>query len=60
MGRIMAGNTGLRLRDLIKSTAQELREARSPTVDDAVMQFEGCELELAVSIKAGAKAGIRF
>ena len=48
------------LGDLIKSTAEELKSARSPKPEDAVMQFEKCELELAVSIGGEAKTGIRF
>lgn len=46
------------LGDLITMTANELRDARAAT-KDAVMQFEKCELEIAVSFVKGAKGGIR-
>lgn len=48
------------LGQLIKNTANELRDARAQTASDAVMQFEKCELELAVSTKADAKGGFKF
>lgn len=50
---------GIRLSTLIQNTASDLRAARAQD-EDAVMQFQGCEIELAVSIAANAKGGIRF
>jgi Trypsin-co-occurring domain 2 len=52
---------GLSLSELIESTANELRIARDKVKDqDAVMQFNGCELELAVTVKGEAGGGIKF
>jgi hypothetical protein len=49
------------LGDLIVTTAQEIRDARdrSAKVGDPVLKFEGCELELKVTISAEAGAGIK-
>lgn len=52
---------GFSLADLIESAANELREAhKRPREGDPVMEFKGCELELAVTVKGEAGAGIRF
>jgi len=51
---------GFSLGDLIKNTADELRKASSATTEGAVMQFEKCDLELAVTVSAEAKGGIKF
>lgn len=54
-------NQGFSLAELIRSTADEIREARhQPGTADAVMEFKGCELELAVTMKGEAGVGIRF
>lgn len=50
---------GFTLSDLIRTTAKELKEAQAPE-KDAVMQFEGCELELSVTAGAEGGAGIKF
>lgn len=52
--------SGLTLSGLIKNAANEIRAARAESLEDAVMQFEGCELELAVTIGADAGGGIKF
>lgn len=51
---------GFTLAQLIEKTADELRSLRQKPHPDAVMQFTGCELELAVSLKAEAGGGIKF
>ena len=52
---------GFSLADLIESTANELREAEGrPKQGDAMMEFKGCEIELAVTVKGEAGGGIRF
>ncbi len=53
---------GFTLAQLIETTANELRTVRdkAKTKDDPVLQFEGCELELAVRVKAEAGGGIKF
>ena len=62
MAKAMTSPTsGFSLADLIESTANELREAhKRPRQGDAVMEFKGCELKLAVTVKGEAGAGIRF
>jgi Trypsin-co-occurring domain 2 len=52
---------GFSLSELIESTANEMRIARDKVKgQDPVMQFNGCELELAVSVKGEAGGGIKF
>jgi hypothetical protein len=51
---------GFTLGDLIKNTADDIRKARAETPENAVMQFEKCELELAVTVSGEAGASIRF
>ena len=51
---------GFTLSQLIETTASELRAVRAKQPADAVMQFQGCEMELAVSIGAEAGGGIKF
>ena len=51
---------GFTLSQLIETTADELRAASKKADDDAVMQFEGCELELAVTVGAEGETGIKF
>lgn len=51
---------GYTLADLIQKTADELRTLRDKPVEDAVMAFSGCELELAVTVGAEAGGGIKF
>ena len=55
----MAMTDGVTLSELIESTAAELRRVQ-PRVNDPVIEFTGCELELAVTLKSEGKAGIRF
>lgn len=50
---------GITLSELIRTTSEELTKARVVAAD-AVMQFDKCELELAVSVKAEAKGGFKF
>lgn len=50
---------GFTLSQLIETTAKELKAARK-NEGDGVMQFAGCELELAVKVKAEASGGIKF
>lgn len=52
---------GFTLSQLIETAANELREARKKSPkDDKVMQFQGCELELAVTVGGEGEAGIKF
>jgi hypothetical protein len=51
---------GFTLTQLIESTASELRAVRAKQPADPVMQFQGCELELAVTVAAEAGGGIKF
>jgi len=52
---------GFSLSEIIESTANELRKARDNVKgQDAVMQFNGCELELAVTVRGEAGGGIKF
>lgn len=51
---------GFTLAQLIETTADELRTVGKIPKDDAVMQFTGCELELAVKVSAEAGGGIKF
>ena len=55
----MASSDGVTLSELIESTAAELHKVQ-PRMDDPVMEFTGCELELAVTLKKEGKGGIRF
>lgn len=50
------------LSELVKSTADELRSIHSnePTPDKAVMKFQECEIELAVTVKADANGKVKF
>lgn len=50
---------GLSLSELIRTTASELREAKSDE-QDAVIELTECELELSVTASAEAGAGIKF
>lgn len=56
----MTSHPGFTLAQLIEKTADELRSLKKKPREDAVMQFTGCELELAVTIKAEASGGIKF
>lgn len=47
------------LGELIKTAARELKEARVEAEADGVMEFEKCELELAISIEKGGGGGFR-
>src|SRR5262249_18403125 len=52
---------GLTLSELIVSTSNELRVAHEKVKDqDTVMRFNGCDLELAVTVKGEAGGGIKF
>lgn len=52
---------GFNLGDLVLRTANELREAQAKAnKDDPVLQFTGCEIELAVTATAEAGGGIKF
>ena len=51
---------GFTLSQLIKNTAEEISNARAESPKDAVMKFEGCELELAVTISADAGGAVKF
>ena len=56
----MAGpHPGFTLTQLIEATTQALKEAKKPAAD-AVMQFAGCELDLAVTVGGEGEAGIKF
>jgi hypothetical protein len=46
--------------ELIESAANELRLLRTKKIDDPVMQFTSCELELSVTVKAEAGGALRF
>ena len=50
------------LSDLVKQTADELRKVSElpPPPGKAVMQFQECELELAVTVAGEAEGGIKF
>ena len=48
------------LSQLIEKTADELRSLQKKPRPDAVIQFTGCELELAVTLSAGAKGELKF
>jgi hypothetical protein len=48
------------LAQLIEKTADELRSLRAKPRIDAVMEFKGCELELAVTLTAEAGGEIKF
>lgn len=48
------------LTQLIEKTADELRSLKKKPAKDAVMQFTGCELELAVTLTAEAGGEIKF
>jgi hypothetical protein len=49
------------LSELIESTADELRIAHEKVRgQDPVMQFDGCQLELAVTVKGEAGGGVKF
>lgn len=48
------------LHDLVKSAADELRLVHADEPRDAVMKFTECEIELAVTVSADAKGGIKF
>lgn len=51
---------GFSLSQLIETTANELRMVRDKHKDDPVIQFAGCELELAVKVGVEAGGGIKF
>lgn len=49
------------LGELIKNTADELRKAYDASAGvNPVMQFSGCEIELAATVSAEAGGGIKF
>lgn len=56
----MAVKDGFTLGELITSTAQQIREARDKAPPDTVMQFERCELELAVTLSNEGGGGLKF
>lgn len=53
---------GLSLGELIHHVASELREARrrNDANADPVLDFSGCELEMAVTFKVEGKAGLKI
>jgi Trypsin-co-occurring domain 2 len=52
---------GFSLSELIVSVSNDLRVAREEVKGkDPVMQFKGCDLELAVTVKGEAGGGIKF
>src|SRR5262245_10853599 len=51
---------GFSLAQLIEHTADELRALKRRPPQEAVMTFTGCELELAVTLKAEAGGKIKF
>ncbi len=56
----MAAPEGIRLADLITRTANEIRKARDlAPQDDPVISLIGCELTLAVTVSAEARAGLK-
>jgi hypothetical protein len=57
---IKDAHPGFTLAQLIQSTADELRKVKADKSADAVMQFTGCELELAVTIGTEGGGGIKF
>ena len=57
---MVGGHPGFTLAQLIENTADELRKLRKTPPEQAVIQFTGCELELAVTIAAEAGGGIKF
>lgn len=50
----------LTLSELIKDTSAQIRQARDEAPKDTVMQFERCELELAVSLVNDGSGKIKF
>jgi hypothetical protein len=55
------GGVSFTLAELIDHTADELRQARhAKRIEDGVMIFKSCELEIAVTVKAEASGGFRF
>lgn len=58
----MGAPRGLSLSELISHVANELRDARQQAqkINDPVLEFSGCELEMAVTLKTEGKAGIQF
>lgn len=60
MGERMAAHPGFTLSQLIKNAADEIRAARSEEPKEAVIQFESCELELAVTVGGETGGGVKF
>jgi Trypsin-co-occurring domain 2 len=48
------------LAELVDKTADELRKIKDKPQRDAVIRFNGCELELSVTLKAEVGGGIKF
>lgn len=57
---MVKAHPGFTLAQLIETTAKELRSVRDNSSDDAVIQFTGCEIELAVTVGAEVGGGIKF
>lgn len=51
---------GLALSDLVQAAADELRKIKQKPTADAVMQFTGCEIELAVKASVEGGGGLKF
>ncbi len=51
---------GFTLAQMIEGVAEDLKTARAKAPTDPVMLFQGCELELAVTVKAGTGGKFRF
>lgn len=56
----MALERALSLSELILHTASEIQDAYQKSSATKTMQFSGCELELAVSVKVEAGGGFKF
>ena len=59
----MSASNGFELSALIEHTANELRKAQASVESKGakpVLQFSGCEIELAVTVSAEAGGGIKF
>lgn len=53
-------NQSFQLAELIRHTSEQLKIAATQDSDDAVMEFKGCELEIAVTVSKEASGGIKF
>lgn len=48
----------IELSEVIAHITEELKKAKQPSPEDAVMQFEECEVEFAIEVEKSGETGI--